>query len=167
MTRADRNRTLLVLAFALVSCGQGTQTDGNVAVANDKFEQASNRCTPPALALADGSPLQSSLLDQSKANLGSAFERACAKGILKDKGLVDPNAADQDHLFVINAPEANIASIYLSEVDGNRMVLEYPFLTVDGKSQVPSADELEEAIYCAVVGATPEEQERTGRCLVD
>ena len=29
------------------------------------------------------------------------------------------------------------------------------------------ADELEEAIYCSVHGATPEEQEESGRCLVD
>ena len=70
-------------------------------------------------------------------------------------------------LFLINAPEANVASIYLSDVDGSRMVLEYPFLTTDGKSQVPTAGELEEAIYCAVRGATPEEQEASGRCLVD
>jgi hypothetical protein len=47
------------------------------------------------------------------------------------------------------------------------MVLEYPFLTTDGKTQVPTSNELEEAIYCAVVGATPEEQESSGRCLVD
>jgi hypothetical protein len=47
------------------------------------------------------------------------------------------------------------------------MVLEYPFLTIDGKSQVPTADELEEAIYCAVRGTTPEEREASGRCLVD
>ena len=96
-----------------------------------------------------------------------AFKRACGKGLLTEKPLIDPKATDQGKLFLINAPEANVASIYLSGVDGSRMVLEYPFLTTDGKTQVPSADELEEAIYCAVVGATPEEQESTGRCLVD
>lgn len=160
-------RAGLVLALALAGCGQGTEAGNNAALANDPIEQASNHCTPPALSLPDGSPLQSSLLDQSKANLAKAIEHACAKGILKDKGLFDPKAAVRDKLFLVNAPEANIASIYLSEIDGNRMVLEYPFLTIDGKSQLPSADELEEAIYCAVVGATPEEQERTGRCLPD
>ena len=111
--------------------------------------------------------MESGLLNETKANFAAAFQRSCAKGHLEQKELFDSKAADQGQLFLINAPEANVASIYLSEVDGNRMVLEYPFLTTDGKSQVPSADELEEAIYCVVVGATPEEQESSGRCLVD
>src|SRR5512139_1988531 len=106
MSRTDWNRILMVLALALAGCGQGTQTDGNVAVANDTVEQASNHCTPPSLALPDGSPLRSSLLDQSKANLAKAFEHACAKGILKDKGLFEPKAAVRDKLFLVNAPEA-------------------------------------------------------------
>jgi len=45
--------------------------------------------------------------------------------------------------------------------------LQHFILTTGGKSQVPSVAELEEAIDCAVIGATPEEQERSGRCLVD
>jgi hypothetical protein len=152
-------------AVLLASCRDLAPADGNAAVANAVVEQPAEKCTPPALALADGSPLQSKLLNETKANFATAYGRSC--GFMKDKALFDPKAADKERLFLINAPEANVASIYLSEVDGNRMVLEYPFLTTDGKSQVPSAAELEEAIYCAVVGATPEEQESTGRCLVD
>ena len=106
-------------------------------------------------------------MDETKANFAAAFQRACAKRNLEERELFDPRAVDQGQLFLINAPEANVASIYLSEVDGNRMVLEYPFLTTDGKTQVPSSEELEEAIFCVVVGATPEEQEKSGRCLVD
>ena len=117
--------------------------------------------------MADNAQLESALMDETKANFSTAFISACDKGLLTEKPLIDPQAADQGKLFLINAPEANVASIYLSDVDGSRMVLEYPFLTTHGKSQVPTADELEEAIYCAVRGATPEEQEATGRCLVD
>ena len=80
---------------------------------------------------------------------------------------MDPEAADSDTLFLLNAPEANIASIYLSETDGKRMVLEYAFVTPDGQSHVPPVEDLEEAIHCKVIGATPEEEERIGRCLPD
>ena len=153
-------------ALMLAACSQQTQPEGNAAVANIG-EQAAEKCAPPTLALPDGDRLQSSLLNEATANFRSAFGRACNKGLLADKPLIDPKAADKERLFLLNAPEANVASIYLSSIDGNRMLLEYPFLTTDGKTQVPSAAELEEAIYCAVVGATPEEQESTGRCLVD
>jgi hypothetical protein len=111
--------------------------------------------------------LKSDQWKEAQANFQSAYEASCAKDVLSDVPLIDPKATDQGRIFLVNAPEANVASIYLSDVDGSRMVLEYPFLTTDGKSQVPTADELEEAIYCSVVGATPEEQESTGRCLPD
>lgn len=125
-------------------------------------------CSGPTLAMAgEDRSLKSDQMKETQASFDAAYERACAKQLLTDKPLVDPKATDQNQIFLINAPEANVASIYLSEVDGSRMVLEYPFLTIDGKSQVPTADELEEAIYCAVRGATPEEQEASGRCLVD
>ena len=110
--------------------------------------------------------LKSGQMKEAQANFDAAYEHSCGD-VLAGKPLIEPKAADQGKLFLINAPDANVASIYLSEVDGNRMVLEYPFLTVDGKSQVPTVAELEEAIYCAAVGATPEEQESSGRCLVD
>jgi hypothetical protein len=157
----------LFSALLLAACGQEAQPDANMAAANVGVVPT-DLCTPPTLALADGDRSPTSpQLDEAKANFVTAYRRACDKGYLKDKALIEAKAADQQQLVLINAPEANVASIYLSEVDGNRMVLEYPFLTTDGKSQVPSADELEEAIYCAVVGATPEEQEASGRCLVD
>jgi len=158
---------LLLAALLLAGCGERPAPDEN-AVTPAIVEQTASQCTPPILALADGARSPgSSLLDETRANFAAAYKRACAKDVLKADPLIDAAAADQKELFLINAPEANVASIYLSEIDGNRMVLEYPFLTTDGKSQVPSTDELEEAIYCAVVGATPEEQESSGRCLVD
>ena len=162
-------RGLIFLAgIALAACGQGGESEGNsLATANAVGQSEAEECALPSLAMADSTQLDSSLMDETRANFAAAYKGACDMALLTGKPLIDPKAADQDKLFLINAPEANVASIYLSEVDGRRMVLEYPFLTTDGKTQVPSAAELEEAIYCAVRGATPQEQEATGRCLVD
>jgi hypothetical protein len=168
----SRSLPFIFAVLLLASCDQDAQPNGNAdSTANVvATKQPANRCAPPILAMVDGvQPIGqgSALLDETKANFATAYESACAKQWLNDKPLIDPQATDQKQLFLVNAPEANVASIYLSNVDGRRMVLEYPFLTTDGKSQVPTADELEEAIYCAVRGATPEEQEASGRCLVD
>ena len=169
MTRTNWTRVanLLLAGLALAACGQGRAPEGNAIAIANVAEQAADKCAPPALALANGAQLASQPMEETKAHFANAYEAACGKGLLTDKALIDPKAADKGTLFLINAPEANVASIYLSEVDGNRMVLEYPFLTTDGKTQVPSVDELGEAIYCAVHGATAEEQESSGRCLVD
>ena len=168
MTRADWARAvhLFLAGLALAACGRPADPEGNSATVANVAEKAADHCFSPTLAITDNAQLQSALMDETKANFATAFKNACEKGLL-EKPLIDPKAADQDKLLLVNAPEANVASIYLSDVDGSRMVLEYPFLTTDGKTQVPSAGELEEAIYCAVIGATPEEQESSGRCLVD
>jgi hypothetical protein len=162
----------LLAGLLLAACNQDAQSEGNSDSVADvvAVEQPGNQCTPPTLAMENGAQpfgQGSALLGEFTANFAAAYERACAKGLFKEKPLIDPKAADQKQLFLVNAPEANIASIYLSKIDANRMVLEYPFLTGDGRTQVPSADELEEAIYCQVHGATAEEQEASGRCLVD
>ncbi len=47
------------------------------------------------------------------------------------------------------------------------MVLEYPFLTADGATHVPSTSEFGEAIFCTVHGASQQEEEASGRCLPD
>jgi hypothetical protein len=74
-------------------------------------------------------------------------------------------------LFLRNAPNANVAQIYrLADAripSPPRRVLEFPFVTEDRVAHVPTADELTEAIYCHVRGATPQEQEESGRCLPD
>lgn len=163
-------RPEILIAILLAACRQEPQPEANSVLVENaaRIERSGDDCAQPELVLADGSSsLKSSLIDETRANFATAFKSACAKDVFKAGALIDPAAADQAHLFLVNAPEANVASIYLSEVDGNRMMLEYPFLTIDGKSQVPSVEELEEGIYCAVVGATPEEQESSGRCLVD
>jgi hypothetical protein len=47
------------------------------------------------------------------------------------------------------------------------MVLEYYFVTRDRRVHVPGVADLEEAIFCAVQGATEAEAEEEGRCLAD
>lgn len=103
------------------------------------------------------------LLKQVKASFSQAYAKACAKGILKSESLLPKEA--RGRLYLLNAPEANVASIYTA--DNGQTLLEYYFVTADGKTHVPPAEELEEAIYCRVVGATEAEQEESGRCLPD
>ena len=100
---------------------------------------------------------------QTRANFAEAYSKACSEGLLKEP-LVIVKGANSGRLFLLNAPEANIASIYAHE---GRMLLEYPFVTADGSVNVPTAEEIEEAIYCAVHGATEQEQAESGRCLPD
>ena len=91
------------------------------------------------------------------ANFAQAYAKACAAGMLKSRPLIPVNGANAGKLFLINAPSANVASIYPGE---GRMVLEYSFVESDGKVSVPDAAELKEAIFCAVVGAPDKEQRR-------
>ena len=129
------------------------------------------RCAPVGLALSGGPKpftakfsAKSAAFVKTSANFAKAYAKACAEGLLKKKPLIDAKARDKEHLVLLNAPEANIASIYLS---GGRMVLEYPFVLDFGKANVPSAADLHEAIYCSVHGASAKEQEESGRCLPD
>ena len=55
--------------------------------------------------------------------LAKAYEAACAAGWLAKKPLVDPRSAHKDTLFIANAPEANVASIYFNDAE---TVLEGP-----------------------------------------
>jgi hypothetical protein len=102
----------------------------------------------------------------------AAYRGACERGALRRHPLIAAGAAERDRLRLKNAPEANIASIYLDGEEGapaaqRHMVLEYPFLTADGATHTPSAVELGEAIFCAVQGASQQEEEDSGRCLPD
>ena len=106
----------------------------------------------------------STRINQVSANFAAAYAKACAEGLMKKDALVTVAGANAKRLFLFNAPEANIAVIYESE---GRMLLEYPFVSPDGAVNVPATEELHEAIYCAVVGATEAEQEESGRCLPD
>ncbi|MGH6729450.1 MAG: hypothetical protein ACREBK_04800 [Sphingomicrobium sp.] len=98
-------------------------------------------------------------------NFRAAYEKACVEGLMADGPLIDPEAVVKDTIFVLNAPEANVTSIYFHfEGKPPRTMIESPF---GEPPQIPSVEDLHEAIFCAVRGATPEEQETTGRCLPD
>ena len=128
---------------------------------------------PPRLAASDATTsLKSADLAKLQENFEKAYAESCKAGWLAKKPLIDPRAAHRDTLFVANAPEANIASIYFNASDDipaakRDMMLEGPFVDDAGAARVPSPDELREAIYCYAVGATPKEQEESGRCLPD
>jgi hypothetical protein len=71
----------------------------------------------------------------------------------------------KDTVFVMNAPEANVTSLYFGpSAAPPAMLLESPF---GDPPQIPSVADLHEAIYCWTRGATEEEQEASGRCLPD
>ncbi len=104
----------------------------------------------------------------TRAEFEIAYARACREGLLRRGRLLN---GSNNVLHLLNAPDANIASIYPISVGGyhglNRTGLEYAFVSHEGTLNVPNADELHEAIYCRIVGATPREQEEEGRCLPD
>lgn len=160
----------ILVGGALIACSQEAPSEESRAEPTKAAVAApsTKQCTPPALASTDKAVDESSAVFRAtKANFAAAFASACAKGLLKDKALIDPEAADQARLFLLNAPDSNVASIYLPRERAKGMVLEYYFVTADGQTHVPPADQLEEAIYCSVHGATLEEEESSGRCLVD
>ena len=122
---------------------------------------AAPQCAHVDLALAKDMPaaFRGKPFRQTSANFAKGYAQACADGLFKAKPL-----AKSGQLFLHNAPEANGGSISPS---GGRMVFEYWFVTQDGRVHVPSIGQIHEAIYCAVHGASPKEQEESGRCLLD
>ena len=156
---------LLVPALSLASCNA---PEGN-ATATENAPAATAAAAKPSCALPRLEYRHTQLKPAEQAtfnaNFRTAFDRACAEGLLADGPLVDPGALDKDTIVVMNAPEANVTSIYFGpSAAPPAMLLESP---LGSPPQIPSAEDLHEAIYCAVKGATPEEEETTGRCLPD
>jgi hypothetical protein len=173
-------------AIVLAGCGRGDA--GGNAVAGPKAAAmrpasaatAPAICAPvPMLVLSDNFAdprdkfaRESRPFDETEAHFAAAYRQACASGLLRGRALIEPGAGARDRLFLKNAPDANIASIYLDGEEGAppaqlHMVVEYPFLAGDGAVHVPSTAELGEAIFCAVHGASAQESEESGRCLPD
>jgi hypothetical protein len=162
----------LLVALALAGIG--------AAYGNAAPPAATSVCPrPPMLALSEdfadprgAFALRTDAFRRTGVNFAAAWRRACAQGLLRGRTLIDAGAGQQRRLFLKNAPDANVASIYLDGEEGapaaaRRMVLEYPFLTADGAAHVPGTEELGEAIFCHVQGASAEETEESGRCLPD
>jgi len=98
-------------------------------------------------------------------NFRIAVEQACADGIFKTEPLVDERSYEKDLIYVMTAAEANITSIYFGpSAAPPATLMEVPF---GPGRQVPAVEDLREAIHCWIKGATPEEEEKTGRCLPD
>ena len=134
------------------------------ACAPVKLDLSPARFTSGRANFAEGKVGRTKLID----NFAKAYDAACAAGWFAKKPLIDPRAAKQDTLFVANAPQSNVASIYFdADGAGREMVIEGPFVDGEGHVQVPGAKAIQEAIYCYAVGATEQEQEASGRCLVD
>ena len=163
-------RRLLALIFTLTACG--SEPAGNAMT---------NAAAPAGPSPAEAPPLQKidcavPGLDFTEVEFGeaekvafannwtAAVDRACADKLAGDKPLNHPDVLGP-MLLLFHAPEANIVSIYLNDRrKPERMVMEGPFGT---PPKAPSAEDLYEAIYCTVKGATPEEEEQNGRCLPD
>jgi hypothetical protein len=182
---------LLCLALSLAGCGQRHAAAGNAAAAAPAANVAAApapreaapappACAPaPALGLADdfadpghafapGAPA----FHRVEANFAAAYRMACAHGLLRRRALIAAGAGERDRLLLKNAPDANVASIYLEGGEGapaarRHMVLEYHFLTAEGAVDVPSTNDLGEAIFCEVQGASQQEEDTSGRCLPD
>jgi hypothetical protein len=155
-------KPLLVLVAALVA------TAGAQAAPAPNVPNIPDCARPPGIEVGRALGGRKDAADLVRINFSTAYLRACFKGVLRGRPLVLPNSVPPGRLFLKNAPDSNVASIYQEEKKGRpgRMVLEYHFV-VHGGLIMPTADELEEAIFCAVQGVTAAEQEEEGRCLPD
>ncbi len=99
----------------------------------------------------------------------AAFKSACRHQLLTGSTIPKMNGVSTRRLFLENQPNANVAMLEADQrPDGSwRLVLGYPFVGADRSVNVPSATEIQEAIYCAVRGASAQERARSGRCLPD
>ena len=103
-------------------------------------------------------------------SVASGFRRACANGLVDRTGMLGLAASGGAVAVALaNAPDANIASITAAPgpQGARQLIIEYPFLASDGTLNIPNDEVVEEAIFCAVRGASEAEQEESGRCLPD
>lgn len=166
--------TLIVAATALTLAACGSNASEPKGDASSQKVAASTPTTCPPVKI----DLTADRFDEGRANFAEgrvarerlsqnfakAYQEACAEGWLSKKPLIDPRAERKDTLFLANAPEGNVASIYFNDV---AMIMEGPFVDSAGHVQIPGPDAIKEAIYCHAVGATEDEQVESGRCLVD
>ena len=178
------------LAIILTACGQqqpatkvaapAAKAAVPAAAAPAAKAETASACAPaPQLVLGEGFnnargafAAGSGPFRRLEANFAAAYRASCTPGLLQRHALIEAGASERDRLRVKNAPDANVASIYLDGEEGapasrRHMVLEYPFLTANGTTHVPSESDLRETIFCAVQGASQQEEDESGRCLPD
>ncbi len=169
-------RLMPALFLALIACGNqpagnamtseqapdGPVAAGSPALPKDALQQ---RCGMPKLDFRAAANLSEKDRARFTDNFRIALDKACTEGLLEGDLIVDERAYVKDTIFVMNAPEANVTSLYFGpSAAPPAMLLESPF---GDPPQVPSVEDLHEAIYCWTKGATDEEQETSGRCLPD
>lgn len=142
--------------FAVSACGSQTPTNAS---------SPQQRCEMPKLDFSAAEILGEKERARFTDNFRVALDKACSEGLLEGEPIVDERAYVRNTIFVMNASEANVTSLYFGpSAAPPAMLLESPF---GEPPQVPSVEELHEAIYCWTKGATEEEQETSGRCLPD
>jgi len=173
----SRTEAAALLVLAAAACGEEPSTPAAEATAAPGHAAAPACAPAPDLVLSqdfadprDEYGEDSLTFRQLAANFAAAYRKACAEGLLAQAPLVPADVPHPGTLFLVGAPQSNVASIYREGEVQDRpgdMALEYAFITPDGQFQVPGEDELHEAIYCAAHGASEAEQEASGRCLPD
>ncbi len=161
-----------ILFLALAACGN--QASGNAQAPDGPMPAgapplpkvaAEPNCAMPKLNFSAAETLGEKDRARFTDNFRVALDKACTEGLLEGEPIVDERAYVKNTIFVMNAPEANVTSLYFGpSAAPPAMLLESPF---GDPPQVPSAEDLHEAIYCWTKGATPEEEETSGRCLPD
>ncbi len=167
---------IFALALTLAACGNQPAGNAmtNAAVPDGPMPAGAPplpkvpplpNCALPKLDFRAASNLGPTEQARFAENFRVAFYKACGEKLFADGPLIDADSADISTLFVLNAPEANVTSIYFSpSAAPPAMLIESPF---GDPPQIPSVADLREAIYCVTTGATEKEMEEQGRCLPD
>ena len=165
-----------VLFLALVACGDQSASnamtnaqvpDGPMPAGAPPLPKAPplQKCEMPRLDFSSVEKLTAKDRARFTDNFRVAFDKACTEKLFEDGYLTDKRAYDRSVLYVVAANEANIASIYFAPSGAPpTTMMEVPF---GDPPQIPSVEDLHETIYCWAKGATPEEEETSGRCLPD
>lgn len=165
-----------ILFLALAACGNQPATnamtnaaapDGPMPAGAPPLPKVAARenCAMPKLDFSAAETLTEEDRTRFTENFRVALDKACTEGLLEGEAIVDERAYVKNTIFVMNAPEANVTSLYFGpSAAPPAMLLESPFRD---PAQIPSVDDLHEAMFCWLKGATPEEEETTGRCLPD
>jgi hypothetical protein len=160
-------RFLVMLALALASCDSVARDDSRAAPpaqAGAKPAAAADNCTFPRLDFSTVERLSADERAAFTANLRAAFDRACREGLFAERPLVDPRSYDRSLLYVMDAPANDTLLIYFGpSAAPPAMMASVPF---GSPVRQPTVDELHEAIYCEVRGATRDEQVRDLRCEI-
>ena len=108
---------LLALILTLAACGNApdgnAQSNATVPEAPRSETSPQQACRFPKLDFSAAPNLGPKDQARYTENFRAAFDKACAGKLFADGPLIDEGSTDKSTLFVLNAPEANVTSIYL------------------------------------------------------